>query len=336
MNAKMDTNLKAPFPYFGGKGLIADVVWQYLGDVKQYIEPFFGSGAVLLKRPQTKLEKIYEIVNDKDGFIANVWRSIIFSPDEVAKWCDWPVNHADLAARRKVLIANDGYLIKGLQDDPEWHDAKLAGYWIWAAGCWIGSGMTVGSKIPHLTGDNGIHSKIPHLTWDNGIHSQIPYLNRDRGIHSQIPHLTGDKGIHEWINALQSRLRYVKVVCGDWERVCGGNWQDNNKPVGFFFDPPYATAGRDETLYHHDSMIVGKDVEKWCLERGKNPNYRIVVCGYDDEYADLVNNGWTVHSWKASGGYAKTKSPGANNAIRERLFVSPHCLHKQSKHLELF
>ena len=310
MNTEMDTNLKAPFPYFGGKGMIADVVWQYLGDVKQYIEPFFGSGAVLLKRPQTKLEKIYEIVNDKDGFIANVWRSIIFNPDEVAKWCDWPVNHADLAARRKVLIANEGYLIKGLQDGPEWHDAKLAGYWIWAASCWIGSGMTVDSKIPHLTGDKGIHSKIPHLT--------------------------GDKGIHEWINALQNRLRYVKVVCGDWERVCGGNWQDNNKPAGFFFDPPYATAGRDEKIYHHDSISVGKDVEKWCLERGKNPNYRIVVCGYDDEYADLVNNGWIVHQWKAGGGYAKTNSPGANNAIRERLFISPHCLHKLSKHLELF
>ena len=63
--------LKALFPYFGGKSLIADTVWHYLGNVKTYIEPFFGSGAVLLRRPPTKREKIYEIICDKDGFIAN-------------------------------------------------------------------------------------------------------------------------------------------------------------------------------------------------------------------------------------------------------------------------
>lgn len=59
--------LKAPFPYFGGKAMIADLVWHYLGDVKQYIEPFFGSGAVLLRRPQTQHQLYYEIVNDKEG-----------------------------------------------------------------------------------------------------------------------------------------------------------------------------------------------------------------------------------------------------------------------------
>ena len=44
-------DLKAPFPYFGGKSSIADLVWQALGDVKHYLEPFFGSGAILLARP---------------------------------------------------------------------------------------------------------------------------------------------------------------------------------------------------------------------------------------------------------------------------------------------
>lgn len=43
--------MKAPFPYFGGKSKIADVVWSALGQPAHYIEPFFGSGAVLLARP---------------------------------------------------------------------------------------------------------------------------------------------------------------------------------------------------------------------------------------------------------------------------------------------
>jgi hypothetical protein len=45
--------LKAPFPYFGSKSRIAGTVWHALGDVKHYIEPFFGSGAVLLARPNS-------------------------------------------------------------------------------------------------------------------------------------------------------------------------------------------------------------------------------------------------------------------------------------------
>lgn len=60
--------LKAPFPYFGGKSSVAGEVWKRFGDVKMYVEPFFGSGAVLLGRPGTGHKN--EIVNDYDGNIA--------------------------------------------------------------------------------------------------------------------------------------------------------------------------------------------------------------------------------------------------------------------------
>ena len=38
--------LKAPFPYFGGKSAISELVWARLGNPRTYIEPFFGSGAL--------------------------------------------------------------------------------------------------------------------------------------------------------------------------------------------------------------------------------------------------------------------------------------------------
>ena len=330
-----ENRLKAPFPYFGGKSMIADRVWKYLGDVKQYIEPFFGSGAVLLRRPPSRLEKFYEIVCDKDGQISNVWRSIQYAPDEVAKYCDWPIQHDQLMARKKVIIANEQRLLENLCNDPEWHDPKIAGYWVWCASCWIGSGLTCPTQRPHLTGDKGVFSttKRPHLTGDKGVFSttKTPHLTRDRGVFSttQIPHLIGDQGVYGWMRALSDRLKNVKVVCGDWSRVCGGNWQDGNKPVGMVFDPPYATQGRDESIYHHDSMTVGKDVEAWCLARGSNPNYRIVALGYDDEYQTLVDSGWNIEEWKAGGGYGNLggkNSRGSKNRRRERLFTSPHCL----------
>ena len=46
--------LKAPFPWFGGKSRAAHLVWERFGNVRAYVEPFFGSGAVLLRR-QTEL-----------------------------------------------------------------------------------------------------------------------------------------------------------------------------------------------------------------------------------------------------------------------------------------
>lgn len=288
--------IKAPFPYFGGKSSIADVVWGYLGDVKTYIEPFFGSGAVLLRRPPTKREKIYEIICDKDGFIANVWRSIIFSPDEVAKWCDWPVNHADLIARRRVLIANEQRLLDGLMSNPDWHDAKLAGYWIWATSCWIGGGVTKGDSL-----------RRPTLTHDNGITT------------------AKGKAVYDWMRVLQERLRCVKVVCGDWSRVCGGNWQSMNAPTGIFMDPPYSVSDRRKNMYHHDSLEIGKEVEKWALNRGRKPDYRIVVAGYEGEYQSLIDDGWLVYKWKANGGYSN-RSRKNNNRFRERLFISPYCV----------
>jgi len=43
--------LKAPFPWFGGKSRAAALVWERFGNVRNYVEPFAGSLAVLLARP---------------------------------------------------------------------------------------------------------------------------------------------------------------------------------------------------------------------------------------------------------------------------------------------
>lgn len=304
--------MKAPFPYFGGKSTVAHNVWQALGQPKHYIEPFFGSGAVLLNRPGYDPATHVETVNDKDGFIANVWRSIQFSPEETAKWCDWPVTHADLCARKARLIQNEERLLENLIKDDKWHDPKMAGYWIWAASCWIGPGLTKLNGIPRLA-DSG-----------TGIHAigQRPHVSHaGMGVHS-----AGHSNIHKWFESLSTRLRRVRVVCGDWKRVCGGNWQDKMGDVGIFFDPPYGVTNRDTTVYHHDSPDVAAEVMAWCLDRGKLPSYRIVLAGYE-EYEELLSEGWSSQRWKANGGYSNIgNGQGKENRHRETLYFSPHCI----------
>src|SRR5574337_959136 len=103
-------NLEAPSPWLGGKRRVPPTVWRAFGNVANYVEPFFGSGAVLLGRPDWR-PGLIETINDKDGFVANFWRSIKLSPNETAKWADWPVNENDLHARHVWLVGRRNDLV---------------------------------------------------------------------------------------------------------------------------------------------------------------------------------------------------------------------------------
>jgi DNA adenine methylase len=69
--------LSPPFPWFGGKRRVADIVWKALGDVPNYVEPFAGAAAVLLARPDShEWARHTETINDKDGLLVNLWRAL--------------------------------------------------------------------------------------------------------------------------------------------------------------------------------------------------------------------------------------------------------------------
>jgi hypothetical protein len=152
--------LKAPFPWFGGKSRVADVVWRAFGDVDNYVEPFAGSLAVLLGRHGTPS---VETVNDLDCYLANFWRSIQADPDGVEQWCDWPVNEADKHSRHRWLVEQVEFRER-MMIDPHFYDVKIAGWWVWGISLWIGAGWCATGKrlsrqIPTLSGaGNGIHS----------------------------------------------------------------------------------------------------------------------------------------------------------------------------------
>lgn len=74
MKSSMLPALKSPYPYFGGKSRVAAEVWRRFGDVRNYVEPFFGSGAVLLARPQPFDGP--ETVNDLNAWLTNFWRAV--------------------------------------------------------------------------------------------------------------------------------------------------------------------------------------------------------------------------------------------------------------------
>jgi hypothetical protein len=307
--------LKAPFPWFGGKSRCASLVWERFGNVEHYIEPFFGSGAVLLNRPH--LPKL-ETVNDLDCFVANLWRALAHDPEAVAQYAQWPVNEADLNARHRWLIAQDEFRTRMLAD-PDYFDAKIAGWWVWGQSIYIGGGWCgrVRERKPNVTGRGVARYSLrdkrrPHLS-----HSGTGLVRRS---------LSDKNRLLEYFHALQARLRYVRVCSGDWQRVCTPAVLAAGSPAGVFLDPPYSRkAGRDPEIYAADNLDVACQVRDWAVAHGDDPKLRIAVCGYEGEHE--FPESWECVHWWAHGGYSnRSDGVGRRNARRERIWFSPHCL----------
>src|ERR1017187_1421146 len=207
--------LKAPFPWFGGKSRVAALVWERFGDVPNYVGPVFGGGAVLLNRPT---EPSTETVNDLDCMVANFWRALQHDSDAVADAADNPVNEADQHARHLWLCSQEEFR-EQMKVDPEYYDAKIAGWWLWGQCIWIGAGWC-SVQLPHLGNPGkGINRQLPHLgNPGTGIHRKLPHLgDPGKGINRQLPHLGNPErreNLFLYMNDLADRLRRVRVCCG--------------------------------------------------------------------------------------------------------------------------
>ena len=324
--------LQAPFPYFGGKRKAAETVWPAFGRVDNYVEPFAGSAAMLLAAPPDATR--IETINDFDGFVANFWRALAHDPDAVAHAADWPVNEVDLMARHSWLVRHRQPITERLCADPAWYDARSAGWWVWGACNWIGSGWCSGdgpwvhdgTRLVRKEGDagKGINRKLPHLgDAGKGINRQLPDSSTPRG-----------EFIRSWMRELHQRLRDVRVTCGDWGRVVKDSITTRHGLTAVFLDPPYTKGAMD---YSAGGMGLGiaDDVRAWCAANGSNPQLRVVLCGHAGEHDALLQQGWHTRAWKAGGGYALTDEAIAN-AKSETIWCSPHCVPERGVVQDLF
>lgn len=330
----MSRVLKAPFPYFGGKRTVASDVWARLGNTSQYIEPFCGSAALLLAKPQPSA---LEVVCDQNGFIANFWRAVKYQPGAAAEWADYPVSHIDLGARHGWLMEQRERVGVALQD-PNWPgDAQVAGWWLWGQCCWIGSGWCDWERAGSARqrrgdGDTGDREGDDATSAGMGIQAigQVPHAsNAGMGIQAvgQVPH-AGNAGrgalltscgrtAWEWLHKLAARLERVRVVHGDWSRCLNSHFGGDSTAV--FLDPPYRAY---ETLYGVTAPVADA-VEAWARD---NAHLRIALCGHVGDY-DLP--GWDAVQWsRGCLTYA-----GGKTTESECVWYSPACLPRVSSDL---
>jgi DNA adenine methylase len=90
---------QAPFPYYGAKSRLAPWILSFVPEHTTYVEPFVGSGAVLLAKPPSRTE----VINDLNGDVVNFWRVLRDRHDElVARLQLTPY------ARDEYLFCRDG------------------------------------------------------------------------------------------------------------------------------------------------------------------------------------------------------------------------------------
>ena len=320
--------LAAPFPYFGGKSLACETVWAAFGEVDNYVEPFAGSAAMLLGAPDGKR---VETINDADGFVANFWRAVSKDDAAVAEALDWPTNETDLFARHMWLVQQSEGLLARLHADPDYYDARIAGWWAWGACNWIGSGWC-SEKGPWSIFDGAVVRNA-----GQGVNRQLPHLSAGRGVNRQLPHL-GNAGrgefIRDWLSKLGARLRDVRVTCGGWQRVLTDSVTTRHGLTGVFLDPPYTKGAMDYAAGGVGGALA-TEVRDWCLKNTTNPLLRIVLCGHAGEHDELLNHGWSARLWAARKGYAITDEAVSNTAS-ETVWCSPSCVAENVNQMTLF
>lgn len=316
----MTTKLRAPFPYFGYKGKVSADIWQRLGNPPNYVEPFFGSGAVLLQRPDGAGRR--EVVNDKYGLLANFWRAIKYKPKETAGFAVWPNSEIDLHARNAYCRSRLDALTTELGGSPTHCDPQLAGYWVYVQSMAIGEAafakgpwVQVDGKLVKSSSLDGIRRAVP-CDANRGVQKSIPFHGK-QGVMSR------QEFVLEWFLELSERFKNVRILCGDWSRALKPTYTTQHGLTGVYEDPPYDDAW---TTYANAAPMA-KRILEWNIEHGSNPQFRIALSGYSGTYIDeLDKHGWASLEWTAGGGRVTTGGQSDINRGRERIKFSPHCL----------
>ena len=247
--------------YPGSKSWAASTIWERFGNPHTYVEAFAGSAAVLLARPHGHPgASARETINDTNGWVTNLWRSVQQHPDEVTAAADWPGNQIDMSARYQTLIDQTADTLRSLRADPTWCDPRLAGWWIWLIRWSIHPAcITRGSG-----GVPGSPRRYAHRT--------LSGIDMAR---------------------LADRLKDVIVMCSDWTSAVSPARLDLDIPVGDYaavlLDPPYRTDTTASGQVYAEDDDISSVAYRWAIDHGDQ--YRIAYCCRVDDYP--VPPGWS-------------------------------------------
>lgn len=92
----MSQECKRFISYFGGKAKIAPWVVSKIPKHLVYVEPFFGSGAVMFAKPPIRNSKYIEIINDINSDVYNFYKVVRDNPKELVAMLDTAIYSREL------------------------------------------------------------------------------------------------------------------------------------------------------------------------------------------------------------------------------------------------
>jgi len=187
------SKMKSLFGYMGGKTKIAPKIVELIPPHKVYVEPFFGSGAVMLQKgyPQVSDSGEYrEVVNDIDHNLVNVYKVLREEPKKLKRYLDYMEYSEEMYSQCKTKQ------IEKIDDE-----VKRAAYYLFNLFNSFGSGVDNGFAYGKSSQNNVIIKRFDSK--DTFFYFDPPYQNTTKYKHQ------GDFDYEELLNTL-------KNIKGQW------------------------------------------------------------------------------------------------------------------------
>ena len=255
------------FDYRGGKNSVVNKILPYIPDHERYIEPFFGSGAVLLNKKASKME----VANDSEERIMALFQVIRDRPNELMeKLYATPYSKNEFLHAKDILYSGEWKKIDELEQ------ARLVYVFLWMNGSvsfvdrltanhfrFPMSSLTMNSRFrKHIKELELLSNRLLHVIFDNCC--GIDLITRSKGLSDTFIYCDPPYAI--------STLRDKAQV--------------------------YNSANRDE---YSDLPWQNR-----FLDTVNGSDAKILISGYKNPlYMDRLSN-WKLVSWKSKGLLART------------------------------
>ena len=299
--------INAIAPYFGGKRTLAPVIVQQLGPHRAYWEPFCGSMAVLMAKPECS----QETVNDLFGDLVNLAR--------VVRHCQWgpwlyrrlrrTLASEDLFREAAALLKAGGHPVAAADVEPSSADPHRAYAFFIAS--WLGRNGVIGTR-----------------QWNNNFCVRYTLNGGIQG--------TRFASAVDSIPAWRRRLREVTILSRN-----GFDLLENiadQAGVAIYADPPYlrdsrlaknAQGGRSgSALYLHE--FESADHERLALLLRRFTHARVVVSYYMHEQLAALYPGWTVFPCPVAKALVQQGKRGSKKQIAPEVLILNGPAHGQS------
>lgn len=232
-----DYILRAPFAYPGAKSRSIKHIIPKLPETDVYVEPFGGSGSVLLARKPSKLE----VFNDRYSGVVAFYRCIS-DKDKMNKLMD--------RLHLTVYSREDFHWCKDTWQHPVLDDVERAARWYYLVSASFGGlgrnfGRTIkpAGSVVHKIGNKikkfpAIHERfknvqLENLDWSHCLHDYDGY---DTVFYCDPPYVDAYKGTYKYEMTIQDHQRFINAAfnCKGFVAVSGyanplydnQNWDD--------------------------------------------------------------------------------------------------------------